>query len=128
MTKKYKRRFITLAIVSWILCYGLAVALVGVSLFTGEKSSFNINDYVGPVITSSGISILLIAILSFIVKDKLEPTVWMISVILAAVLYNITVVYVVFGIWAIDNYVLKQLCHKYKLKWQINKELDAREA
>lgn len=128
MTKKYKTIYLISAIVSWLLCYGTAALLIGCSIAKKEPSQegIQLSQYIGPALYSMGISIIIMAVMSIVVKDKITPTVWMVNIILAGYMFGMPVVYTVFGIWFIDNYVLKNIKRIYREKYVINREIDKR--
>lgn len=129
MTKRYRNTYIFLTLLSWILCYGIAAFLIVLGIVQGEPSSEEgviISNYIGPVLYSTGISILIMLVLSIIVKDKLEPTVWMVNIILAGYMFGMPVVYSVFAAWFVNNYIIKFFKERYKAKYLINKEIDKR--
>ena len=129
-TIKCKRLGILFTALSWVLCYGLAVAFV-ISLLAmngsgnGEQSE-TMKEKFGTIIYGFGLSLIPMLVLSIIVKDKIRPTVWMIDVILANYLFGSWLMYVVFAIWLIDQYVIGPLGKHYRQLYTINKEIDRR--
>lgn len=125
-TKKCKTRYILYSLLSWILCFGICAYFI-ISAINGRTPDVNLKEKYGTLLYSLVVSLGIAVILSLIVKDKVEPTVWMINIILAGYLYSMTGIYVVFGIWFVDNYGFKLLKNNYKAKYLINKEIDKRE-
>lgn len=129
-TIKCKRLGILFTALSWVLCFGLAVAFVIAFLAmngsgNGEQSA-TMKEKFGTVVYGFGLSLIPMLVLAIIVKDKIRPTVWMIDVILANYLFGSWLMYVVFAIWLIDQYVIGPLGKHYRQLYTINKEIDRR--
>lgn len=129
-TIKCKRLGILFTALSWVLCFGLAVAFVIAFLAmngsgNGEQSA-TMKEKFGTIVYGFGLSLIPMLVLSIIVKDKIRPTVWMIDVILANYLFGSWLMYVVFAIWLIDQYVIGPLGKHYRQLYTINKEIDRR--
>lgn len=140
-TRQYRKQALILYIISWILCFGLLclfiaigysryVANAGDTMADFEQKFGSIAaDYVGrlkTIVITAFVGLLPMLILSIIVKDKIKPTVWMLDIILANLLVDSWLMIVVFGIWLVDNYVLRPLAKKRQVQYQINKEIDKR--
>ena len=129
-TIKCKRLGILFTALSWVLCFGLAVAFV-ISFLAmngsgnGEQSA-TMKEKFGTIIYGFGLSLIPMLVLSIIVKDKIRPTVWMIDVILANYLFGSWLMYVVFAVWLVDQYVIGPLGKHYRQLYTINKEIDRR--
>ena len=129
-TIKCKRLGILFTALLWVLCFGLAVAFV-ISFLAmngsgnGEQSA-TMKEKFGTIIYGFRLSLIPMLVLSIIVKDKIRPTVWMIDVILANYLFGSWLMYVVFAIWLIDQYVIGPLGKHYRQLYTINKEIDRR--
>jgi hypothetical protein len=129
-TIKCKRLGILFTSLSWVLCFGLAVAFVIAFLAmngsgNGEQSA-TMKEKFGTIVYGFGLSLIPMLVLAIIVKDKIRPTVWMIDVILANYLFGSWLMYVVFAIWLIDQYVIGPLGKHYRQLYTINKEIDRR--
>ena len=129
-TIKCKKLGILFTILSWLLCFGLAVAFIIAFVAmngsgSGEQSE-TMKEKFGTIIYGFGLSLIPMLVLSIIVKDKIRPTVWMIDVILANYLFGSWLMYVVFAIWLIDQYVIGPLGKHYRQLYTINNEIDRR--
>lgn len=129
-TIKCKRIGILFTALSWVLCFGLAVAFVIAFLAmngsgNGEQSA-TMKEKFGTIIYGFGLSLIPMLVLSIIVKDKIRPTVWMIDVILANYLFGSWLMYIVFAVWLVDQYVIGPLGKHYRQLYTINKEIDRR--
>lgn len=129
-TIKCKRLGILFTVLSWVLCFGLAVAfIISFLAMNGNGSggqSATMKEKFGTIIYGFGLSLIPMLVLSIIVKDKIRPTVWMIDVILANYLFGSWLMYVVFAVWLIDQYVIGPLGKHYRQLYTINKEIDRR--
>ena len=129
-TIKCKRLSIVFTILSWLLCFGLAVgfviAFVAMNGSGGGENSATLEEKFGTIIYGFGLSLIPMLVLAIIVKDKIRPTVWMIDIILANYLFGSWMMYIVFAIWIIDQYVIDPLGKHYRQLYTINKEIDRR--
>ena len=129
-TIKCKRLSIVFTMLSWLLCFGLAVgfviAFVAMNGSGGGENSATIEEKLGTIIYGFGLSLIPMLVLAIIVKDKIRPTVWMIDIILANYLFSSWMMYIVFAIWVIDQYVIAPLGKHYRQLYTINKEIDRR--
>lgn len=114
------------AVISWFLCFGLAIIYVIVFAAGMDPAEPSIKEKLGIVIYGIGLSLIPMVVLAILVKDKIRPTVWMVDVILANYLFGSVVMYVTFGIWLLDEYVIEPLKRHYKTLYTINKEIDRR--
>ena len=129
-TIKCKKLGILFTILSWLLCFGLAVgfviAFVAMNGSGGGENSATLEEKFGTIIYGFGLSLIPMLVLAIIVKDKIRPTVWMIDIILANYLFGSWMMYIVFAIWVIDQYVIDPLGKHYRQLYTINKEIDRR--
>ena len=129
-TIKCKKLGILFTILSWLLCFGLAVgfiiAFVAMNGSGGGENSATMEEKLGTIIYGFGLSLIPMLVLAIIVKDKIRPTVWMIDIILANYLFGSWMMYIVFAIWVIDQYVISPLGKHYRQLYTINKEIDRR--
>lgn len=129
-TIKCKKLGILFTILSWLLCFGLAVgfviAFVAMNGSGSGEDSATMEEKFGTIIYGFGLSLIPMLVLAIVVKDKIRPTVWMIDIILANYLFGSRMMYIVFAIWVIDQYVIAPLGKHYKQLYTINKEIDRR--
>lgn len=129
-TIKCKKLGILFTILSWLLCFGLAVgfiiAFVAMNGSGGGENSATMEEKLGTIIYGFGLSLIPMLVLAIVVKDKIRPTVWMIDIILANYLFGSWMMYIVFAIWVIDQYVIAPLGKHYRQLYTINKEIDRR--
>lgn len=129
-TIKCKRLSVVFTTLSWLLCFGLAVGFVIAYIAmngngNGEDSA-TMKEKFGTIIYGFGLSLIPMLVLAIIVKDKIRPTVWMLDVILANYLFGSWMMYIVFAVWIVDQYVIGPLGKHYRQLYVINKEIDRR--
>lgn len=88
ITQKYKKRAIWLTILSWLLCFGTAIALIiiAVNRYSGNESEVMLElsgrfgdkaqeylEKIKTIMMTSLVSMVPMVILSIIVKDKIRP-------------------------------------------------------
>lgn len=129
-TIKCKKLGILFTILSWLLCFGLAVGFVIAFVAmngngTGEDSA-TMKEKFGTIIYGFGLSLIPMLVLAIVVKDKVRPTVWMLDVILANYLFGSWMMYITFAVWLTDQYIIGPLGKHYRQLYTINKEIDRR--
>ena len=126
-----KKVALAMYILNWVLCFGLAIALVIAFLITKDQAPTEdqetLQQKLGTIIYGIGLSLIPMVVLAIIVKDKIRPTVWMIDIILANYLFGEIAMYIVFAIWLVSEYVVGPVGKHYKNLYTINKEIDRRE-
>lgn len=126
-----KKVALAMYILNWVLCFGLAIALVIAFLITKDQAPTedqeSLQQKLGTIIYGIGLSLIPMVILAIVVKDKIRPTVWMIDIILANYLFGEIAMYIVFAIWLVSEYVVGPVGKHYKNLYTINKEIDRRE-
>ena len=126
-----KKVAVAMYVLNWVLCFGLAIALVIAFLITKDQAltedQETLQQKLGTIIYGIGLSLIPMVVLAIIVKDKIRPTVWMIDIILANYLFGEIAMYIVFAIWLVSEYVVGPVGKHYKSLYTINKEIDRRE-
>lgn len=126
-----KKVAIAMYVLNWVLCFGLAIALVIAFLITKDQAptedQATLQEKLGTIIYGIGLSLIPMVVLAIVVKDKIRPTVWMIDIMLANYLFGEIAMYIVFAIWLVSEYVVGPVGKHYKSLYTINKEIDRRE-
>lgn len=130
ITKRCKRRYRILTVLSWLLCFGTATTLIicAVSGNTG-KSGATLEDLkgaLGSVLWSFIISFLPMILLAIFVKDKIKPLIWTANVIMSNLFIGSWMMYIVFGLYLSETYIILPLKDLYKDRFRINREIDRR--
>ena len=124
-TKKFKNLDIIFHILSWVLCFGTAAFLVLLKV-VGAEAGTPLKETIGSVLYGWLVSNIPLVALSIIVKDKIRPVCWMVDVIMSNIVFGGIAIYIVFGLWVIDEYVISPLARSFHNKYVINKEIDRR--
>lgn len=126
-----KKVAVAMYVLNWVLCFGLAIALVIAFLITKDQAptedQATLQEKLGTIIYGIGLSLIPMVVLAIVVKDKIRPTVWMIDILLANYLFGEIAMYIVFAIWLVSEYVVGPVGKHYKSLYTINKEIDRRE-
>lgn len=134
-TKQVIRRrnlFMILSFLTWITT-ALVMVFSAFSKFKGETPAEAVehtellSDAAKTLLTSLSITVIVGILASIIIKDKIRTFIWMVSVVLAALIYKSTGMYIVLGLWFVEEYVFHTLFKYYSTKVSINKEIDLRE-
>ena len=121
---KKKRQYV---ILSWLLCFGICVGLFIYGFctkWTGNNGE--VSQHIKAIMIIWIMSILPMVVLSFLVKDKIKPTIRMVNVILSAYLVANWFMFIVGALMLFDTYVLSRLIKHYTTAIVANKELDNR--
>lgn len=131
-TKECKRKYIAFTVVSTIIWVGVAVFSV-ISMFYrlsgkfhGSNSYIALTDSFKATLIGVGTTTVIALFLSIFISNKLRTTIYMLSVIISTLIYKESAMYIIFGIWFIDEYIFRALSKHYKEKLSINKEIDLR--
>lgn len=124
-TKKFKKLDIIFHILSWVLCFGTAALLVLLKVCGAEEGT-PLKETIGSVVYGWLVSNIPLVALSIIVKDKIRPVCWMVDVIMSNIVFGGIAIYIVFGIWIVDEYIISPLARSFHNKYVINKEIDIR--
>jgi len=133
-TKQVIRRrniFMILSFLTWMIT-AVVMVFSAFSKFKGatpddvvEKTEI-LSDAAKTLLTSLSITVVIGIVATIIIKDKIRTFVWMLSVIIAALVYKSTGMYIVLGLWLVEEYVFHTLYKYYATKVSINKEIDLR--
>ena len=124
-TKKFKNLDIIFHVLSWVLCFGTAAFLVILKVCGAEEGT-PLKETIGSVVYGWLVSNIPLVALSIIVKDKIRPVCWMVDVIMSNIVFGGIAIYIVFGIWVVDEYIISPLARSFHNKYVINKEIDIR--
>ena len=81
----------------------------------------------GTIAYGAVFSVITLGIVAILLKDRIRPIVWMLDICLGTYLFGNNLVYLVFAIWILDEYVLYPIARHYRNLYIINKEIDKRE-
>ena len=125
--KSLKKKTIIFGIISYAALFiTMAVCLIagginfnavkdGVQIFTEEAKT---------IFLSMSITAIVGTILTFFLKEGTRTFIWVVCVILSSIVFGPVGMYIVLGIWLIDDYVIHKLFKYYQSKLSIRKEID----
>lgn len=126
-TKNCKRKEIIFKVISYLLCFGAAAAMIIFGFATGVFGGG------GPLVTKIGtimygflLSIIPLVALTIIAGKKVRPLVFIVDLVVANVLFGSIGLYTMLGLWICDTYIFTPLGTRYKNLYTINKEIDKR--
>jgi len=122
--------------ISYALWIGTALILTFCAFATvgGEKAietahntTTILSESAKAALLSIGTTAIIGIAASILIKDKLRTAFWMASVVMSAILYGSTGMYIILALWLIEEYVIHTLYKYYASKVSINKEIDLRD-
>lgn len=125
-TAQCRNLAITFTVLNWVLCFGLAAALIIAFISGMDPAEPSLKEKFGTVVTGACASLIPMIVLSILVKDKIQPCVWMADIILANYMFGDIAMYITAGIWLIAEYVIRPLSRHYRTCYTVNKEIDRR--
>ena len=111
----YAALFITLA--TCLIAGGIQINQVkeGVQIFTDEAKT---------IFYSMSITAVVGTVLTFFLKEGMRTFLWIVCVILGSIVFGAVGMYIILGVWLIDDYVIHKLFLHWKSKLSIRKEID----
>ena len=129
-TKDVKKRAVVYFIISTLMTVGVVLFIVSSAFTTigGTESTGKdiLSEALKAQIISLSVTAIICLLLILIIKDKIRHTLYMLSIIIAAIIYKEVGMYIVAGIWFVDEYIIHALYKRYKNLITINKEIDLR--
>lgn len=123
--KRKKIIFGLLSTLMWVVT-GIVFTILAFTKFKAKDSSGTpiLSHELKTLLTSIGVTAVIGLVVGIIIKDKIRTFVFMASTVMATILYKDTGMYIVLGIWLLDEYVIYALYKKYSRKYEIRKEID----
>ncbi len=87
----------------------------GVQIFTDEAKT---------LFLSMSITAVIGTILTFFLKEGMRTFIWIVCVVLSSIVFGAIGMYIVLGVWLLDDYVIHKLFKYYQSKLSIRKEID----
>jgi len=111
----YAALFITMAVC--LIAGGINFNAVkdGVQIFTDEAKT---------LFLSMSITAIIGTILTFFLKEGMRTFIWIVCVVLSSIVFGAVGMYIVLGVWLLDDYVIHKLFKHYQSKLSIRKEID----
>jgi hypothetical protein len=111
----YAALFITL--VTCLIAGGIQINQVkeGVQIFTDEAKT---------IFYSMSITAVVGTVLTFFLKEGMRTFLWIVCVVLGSIVFGAVGMYIILGVWLVDDYVIHKLFLHWKSKLSIRKEID----
>ena len=125
--KQLKKRTILFGIISYAALFiTLTACLIagsvninavkdGVQIFTDEAKT---------IFYSMTVTAMVGTVLTFFLKEGMRTFLWIVCVVLGSIVFGATGMYIILGVWLVDDYVIHKLFLHWKSKLSIRKEID----
>lgn len=125
--KQLKKRTILFGIISYaalfitlttcLIAGGIQINQVkeGVQIFTDEAKT---------IFYSMSITAVIGTVLTFFLKEGMRTFLWIVCVVLGSIVFGAVGMYIILGVWLIDDYVIHKVFLHWKSKLSIRKEID----
>jgi|GEM_PF-1945508 len=125
--KSLKKKSIIFGIISYAALFiTMLVCLIGGAVnFNAVKDGVQIfTDEAKTLFLSMSITAVIGTILTIFLKEGVRTFLWIVCVVLGSIVYKAPGMYVVLGVWLVDDYVIHKLFLYYKNKLSIRKEIE----
>lgn len=125
--KSLKKKSIILGIISYAALFiTMTVCLIaggvninavhdGVQIFTDEAKT---------IFYSMTVTAMVGTVLTFFLKEGMRTFLWIVCVVLSSIVFGAVGMYIVLGVWLVDDYVIHKLFLHFKNKLSIRKEIE----
>lgn len=110
----------------WLATLGFMI-VYGFVLNSKPSEGDGVGKQIVEVLYPSCVAYIVAIALYIFVTKKIKTMGWMAAVILASYFIGNTAMYIVFGLWILDEYILTPIQKRVREKYIINKEIDLRE-
>lgn len=111
----YAALFITMTVC--LIAGGININAVheGVQIFTDEAKT---------IFYSMTVTAMIGTVLTFFLKEGMRTFLWIVCVVLSSIVFGAVGMYIVLGVWLVDDYVVHKLFLHFKNKLSIRKEIE----
>ena len=125
--KSLKKKTILFGIISYAAVFiTMTVCLIagGVN-FNAVKDGVQIfTDEAKTLFLSMSITAVIGTVLTFFLKEGMRTFIWIVCVVLSSIVFGAVGMYIVLGVWLVDDYVIHKLFKHYQNKLSIRREID----
>lgn len=129
-TKDVKKLSLIFRLASAVCWLGVAIFAVIAALSKvggSEKTGAAIlSESFKSSVISLSITVIIGLIIAIIIKEKVRVAIYMFSLVIVSIIYKEIAMYIVLGVWGVDEYIFTALHKRYKALAIINKEIDRR--
>lgn len=125
--KQLKKRTIIFGILSYAALFiTLTACLIagGININTVKDGVQIFTDEAKTIFYSMTITAMVGVVLTFFLKEGMRTFLWIVCVVLGSIVFGATGMYIILGVWLIDDYVIHKLFLHWKSKLSIRKEID----
>jgi len=125
--KSLKRKTILFGIISYAAIFiTMTVCLIAGGInFNAVKDGVQIfTDEAKTLFLSMSITAVIGTILTFFLKEGMRTFIWIVCVVLGSIVFGAVGMYIILGVWLLDDYVIHKVFLYYKNKLSIRKEID----
>ena len=125
--KSLKRKAIIFGIISYaaIFITMLVCIIAGGINFNAVHEGIQVfTDEAKTLFLSVSITAIIGTILTFFLKEGMRTFIWIVCVVLSSIVFGPVGMYIVLGVWLIDDYVIHKLFKYYQGKLSIRKEIE----
>lgn len=125
--KSLKRKSILFGVISYAALFiTMLVCLIGGGInFNAVKDGVQVfTDEAKTLFLSMSITAIVGTILTIFLKEGMRTFIWIVCVVLSSIVFGPIGMYIVLGVWLVDDYVIHKLFLYFKNKLSIRKEIE----
>lgn len=125
--KSLKKRTILFGIISYAALFiTLTVCLIaGAVNFNAVKDGIQVfTDEAKTLFLSMSITAIIGTVMTIFLKEGMRTFIWILCVVLSSIVFGAVGMYIILGVWLIDDYVIHKLFLHWKNKLSIRREID----
>lgn len=125
--KSLKKKSIILGIISYAALFiTMTVCLIagGININAVHEGVQIFTDEAKTIFYSMTVTAMIGTVLTFFLKEGMRTFLWIVSVVLSSIVFGAVGMYIVLGVWLVDDYVIHKLFLHFKNKLSIRKEIE----
>lgn len=125
--KSLKKKSIILGIISYAALFiTMTVCLIagGININAVHEGVQIFTDEAKTIFYSMTVTAMIGTVLTFFLKEGMRTFLWIVSVVLSSIVFGAVGMYIVLGVWLVDDYVIHKLFLYFKNKLSIRKEIE----
>lgn len=125
--KQLKKRTVLFGIISYATLFvTMLVCLIGGGVnFNAVRNGVQVfTDEAKTLFLSMSITAIIGTILTIFLKEGMRTFIWIVCVVLGSIVFGAVGMYIILGVWLLDDYVIHKLFLHWKSKLSIRKEID----
>ena len=125
--KQLKKRTVLFGIISYATLFvTMLVCLIGGGVnFNAVRNGVQVfTDEAKTLFLSMSITAIIGTILTIFLKEGMRTFIWIVCVVLGSIVFGAVGMYIILGVWLLDDYVIHKIFLHWKSKLSIRKEID----